>query len=113
MLAEDLILAGDAVDLLIEDVPAHRSGPRFPHAADLAAIVESRLNAGEDWSDEADLAIELDPATARGYSTAQLLTERGRRGRLLLPPRPLYLRAPDAVANAAASTMAADQVRRA
>ncbi len=113
MLAEEVILAGDAVDLLIEDVPTYRRGPRFPHAADLAAIVESQLNAGEDWSDDVDLAIDLDPATARGNSTAQVLIKRGRHGRLLLPPRPLYLRAPDAVATAAASTMAAEMDRRA
>lgn len=113
MLADDVILAGDAVDSLIEDVPAHRRGPSFPQAADLAVIVQSRMNAGEDWSDDVDLAIDLDPATARGHSTAQALTERGRHGRLLLPPRPLYLRAPDAVASVAPSTTATEKDRRA
>ena len=99
----DLIIAGDAVDRLVEQVPTHRRGPDYPDALDLAAIVESRRTIGEDWP-EVELSVELDPATSRGDSTARLLGARARQGRVLLPPRPLYLRAPDAVAPAALTT---------
>lgn len=111
LLTGDLFVAGDAVDSLIGDALAHRRGPSHPDAAALAAIVESRLDSGEGWPHPADVNIDLDPATARGDTTAHLLAEHARRGRVLLPARPLYLRAPDAVATAAASTTMTGQDR--
>ncbi len=112
LLSGDLAVAGDAVDALIGDALAHRRGPSHPDAADLAAIVESRRDSGEDWPNQADLDIDLDPATARGDTTAHLLAEHARGGRVLLPARPLYLRAPDAVSTADASTTVTGQDRR-
>lgn len=98
ILSDQHIVSGDAVPRLLDGGAPISWGVTFPDASDLIAIVQERHESGEGWPG-ADLAVaELDPATARGDSTAQVLLDRARRGRVLLPPRPLYLRAPDAVA---------------
>jgi tRNA threonylcarbamoyladenosine biosynthesis protein TsaB len=104
-----LIACGDAVDALIENAARVRRGPAYPDAIDLAAIVLSRREAGEDWPEDSAEVIDLDPAAARGESTERHLAQRARSGRVLLAPRPLYLRAPDAVAGGAATRAATQQ----
>lgn len=108
------IACGDAVDSLLAvgvdeaEVPVLR-GPAYPDAADLAAIVVSRRQAGEEWPEESAGMVDLDPATARGDSTARHLAQRAHTGRMLLAPIPLYLRAPDAVAAASVPGTASQQ----
>lgn len=102
----DLVCAGDAVDTLAPDLSMVRTGPRYPSARDLVAIVGARVAAGEDWRAVTAAPVELDAATSQGDSTALFLDERARQGRVLLPPRPLYLRVPDAVAAPPASSTA-------
>ena len=67
----------------------------YPSAAVLAALVLERLEAGEPMPSGLDLP--EDAATDSGAPTAQVLAERVRAGLMLLPPRPIYLRRPDAV----------------
>lgn len=96
------VVAGDAWPMLVPHLTDGRRGPGYPEALDLAAIVRERHEAGERWPtiDEPDAAlldVALEPANARGESTAVYLDSRRSAGRVLLPARPLYLRQPDAV----------------
>jgi len=67
----------------------------YPQAADLADLVAERLVGGEPLPDMVDLPEE--GARDSGAATADILFDRARRGLVLLPARPLYLRRPDAV----------------
>ena len=67
----------------------------YPSAAVLAALVLERLEAGEPLPGDVDLPEEA--AAASGAATADVLEQRVRAGLVLLPPRPIYLRRPDAV----------------
>lgn len=69
---------------------------RYPSAIDLAELVIERLAAGEALPEEVYLPEE--EAGDPGAATADVLERRIAEGRFLLPPRPVYLRRPDAVA---------------
>lgn len=107
-LPRDGVWAGDAVPVTVgADVEL---GPAHVDAGALGALVLQRREAGESWpqlqasGSDGDGDVELEDATQRGDSTQAWLLERARVGRVLLPPRPLYLRRPDAVAPASVST---------
>lgn len=68
----------------------------YPRAVDLADLVLERLAAGERIP--TDLVLPEDDSSASGAPTAELLEARVRAGLVLLPPQPIYLRRPDAVA---------------
>ena len=68
----------------------------YPRAGDLADLVLERMAAGEGIPGDVDLP--EDEAAASGAATAQILEARVRAGLVLLPPRPVYLRRPDAAA---------------
>ena len=67
-----------------------------PRAVDLADLVLERLASGEPLPGDMDLPEAA--ATDSGSPAADMLGERVRAGLVLLPPRPIYLRRPDAVA---------------
>ena len=68
---------------------------RYPSALDLAELVVERIALGEALPD--DFALPEDTSTEAGQSSATVLLDRVRAARILLPPRPIYLRRPDAV----------------
>ena len=68
---------------------------RYPSALDLAELVVERIALGEALPD--DFALPEDTSTEAGQSSATVLVDRVRAARILLPPRPIYLRRPDAV----------------
>lgn len=68
---------------------------RYPSALDLAELVVERIRLGEALPD--DVALPEDTSTESGQSSATVLVDRVRAARILLPPRPIYLRRPDAV----------------
>ena len=70
----------------------------YPRAADLAGLVLQRLEAGEPLP--ADVTLPEEDAIQSGAATADVLASRMLAGVVLLPPRPVYLRRPDAVAPA-------------
>lgn len=67
----------------------------YPHALDLADLVMERLAAGEGLPH--DIALPEEAAGDNGASAADVLARRIAEDRWLLPPRPIYLRRPDAV----------------
>ena len=67
----------------------------YPGAAVLASLVLERLAVGELLPTELDLPEE--DAAESGAATGEVLEQRVRAGLILLPPRPIYLRRPDAV----------------
>ena len=71
------------------------SAVMYPRAADLADLVLERRDLGEALPEEVELP--EDDAASTGVSTADVLEARVRAGLVLLPPRPIYLRRPDAV----------------
>ena len=80
----DGLCVGDAVGTLM-----------YPAAIDLADLVLDRLAEGEELPTDLDLPEE--DAAASGASVAEILGARLAGGSHLLPPRPIYLRRPDAV----------------
>ena len=68
---------------------------RYPSALDLAELVVERMALGEALPD--DFALPEDTSTEAGQSSATVLVDRVRAARILLPPRPIYLRRHDAV----------------
>lgn len=99
---EPAIWAGDSAVALGSATAGAVIGPEYPEATWLARIVVDRLAAGEQIPTPADPGdaglATLDPASARGESTQEWMLQRAAAARVLLPPRPLYLRRPDAVA---------------
>lgn len=86
-------VAGDA----LEPGDPLAIAPRHPRAGDHIALVRARLAAGESIEGALEpLAVDDDAASGTGAPVAAALLARARSGRLLLPPRPLYLRRPDA-----------------
>ena len=71
---------------------------RRPSGAGVAALVHSRLTAGE--AIPTDREWPEDPAEGDGAQTADALTQLSSAGQVLLPALPLYLRRPDAVPTA-------------
>lgn len=92
-------LIKNEVDLAIDGLAVGDSGPvrhvMHPSAADLADLVLERLAAGERIP--ATVVLPEEDAGQSGTASARILQERARRGLLLLPPVPIYLRRPDAV----------------
>lgn len=86
-------VAGDA----LEPGDPRAIRPRYPDAAAHIRLVRRRLEAGEEIPDAAGAAPgPEDVATGTGAAVAAVLLDRLRAGHWLLPPRPLYLRVPDA-----------------
>lgn len=89
-------------DLTVSGRAVGDAGPldavMYPRASDLADLVLERLAAGEGVP--TSLALPEDASGEPGTSGAAILEARARRGLLLLPPAPIYLRRPDAAVSA-------------